>query len=519
MKYKVMLCVVALFAIFNAGAQTLDLSNEWTYTLGQKMPLEQAKPSEKSSPWVQKDTLMRKTGLAFFRRKVVIPSSLKTQWNNTGVAALYLGRIQQADETFFNGVSVGKTPSSDVQRVYLIPDNIIQWDGENTIEIRVEHWGQQGGSTALPSFGEAKPENVFSVRQRTDENLRTSVARGQATRQLEISSALQKEMEATVEAAYYDINNKLLHKAEKRALLKNGVNTIPFAYTSPSSFLKVVYTLQVPAYNLTRSWNELSGYEPVVYKSVSPKLSPAVPLRFQPASLGGQKTGGWLGERFLINQEKRLKKVDEAALLEGYVNKPGKHAWIGEHVGKFLEAAANTYRSTGDQDLKLQLDRTAQHLIAAQKEDGYLGTYTSDNEWTSWDVWSHKYNLVGLLAYYELSGYEPALAAAKKIGDLLVAKFGREEGKRNIIRAGAHVGMAATSVIDPMTDLYQFTGNKTYLDFCYYIVDAFDVTDGSALGAGLLLLILLLWPIGALVIFWKARRDPASSDETRHRNG
>jgi DUF1680 family protein len=38
--------------------------------------------------------------------------------------------------------------------------------------------------------------------------------------------------------------------------------------------------------------------------------------------------------------------------------------------------------------------------------------------------------------------------------------------------------MAATSVIDPMTDLYLFTADKRYLDFCYYIVDSYNVKDG-----------------------------------------
>ncbi|TDH28735.1 hypothetical protein EXU57_01290 [Segetibacter sp. 3557_3] len=32
-----------------------------------------------------------------------------------------------------------------------------------------------------------------------------------------------------------------------------------------------------------------------------------------------------------------------------------------------------------------------------------------------------------------------------------------------------------------MTDLYLFTGDKKYLDFCYYIVDSYNVKDGPAL--------------------------------------
>ena len=38
-------------------------------------------------------------------------------------------------------------------------------------------------------------------------------------------------------------------------------------------------------------------------------------------------------------------------------------------------------------------------LIAAQLPDGYLGTYPNDKRWTAWDVWVHKYDLIGLLRH------------------------------------------------------------------------------------------------------------------------
>lgn len=68
-------------------------------------------------------------------------------------------------------------------------------------------------------------------------------------------------------------------------------------------------------------------------------------------------------------------------------------------------------------------------LINTQLENGYLGTYTPDQYWTSWDVWSHKYNLHGLLTYYATTGYKPALEASKKMGDLLCRTFGKKMDK------------------------------------------------------------------------------------------
>jgi len=128
----------------------------------------------------------------------------------------------------------------------------------------------------------------------------------------------------------------------------------------------------------------------------------------------------------------------------------------------------------------------ARELIATQLPDGYLGTYTDDQRWTSWDVWVHKYDLLGLLAYYQATGYQPALEAARKIGDLLARTFGTGPGQRDIIAAGTHVGMAATSVLEAMVNLYRFTGDIRYLNFCDYLVRSWDQPNGPKIMASLL---------------------------------
>lgn len=212
---------------------------------------------------------------------------------------------------------------------------------------------------------------------------------------------------------------------------------------------------------------------------------PAVPAkvadRFVPAPYEAQQINGILGERMRINLEKRLLRVDEESLLRGFEKRPGEHPWIGEHIGKYLHAASNTWLYTHDATLKTQMDRMAQRLIATQMDDGYLGTYTQKQRWTSWDVWVHKYDLLGLMSYYAATGYEPALDTARKAGNLLVATFGDRPGQRDIIASSTHTGMAATSVLEPMVLLYRWTGDTRYLDFCRYILRAWEQPNGPKL--------------------------------------
>lgn len=177
---------------------------------------------------------------------------------------------------------------------------------------------------------------------------------------------------------------------------------------------------------------------------------------------------GYVGHRVERNTRGILLHKDEKALLEPFRDRTTRdQAWAGEHVGKWLSAASMAYAYSKDDELRAKLKRVADGLVATQLDNGYLGTYTPENYWTGWDVWVHKYNLLGLEAYYLATGNATVLPACRKVGDLLADTFG-PQGK-DILQAGEHGGMAPASVLEPIAELYRLTGEKRYRAFAEYI--------------------------------------------------
>jgi DUF1680 family protein len=188
--------------------------------------------------------------------------------------------------------------------------------------------------------------------------------------------------------------------------------------------------------------------------------------------------GGWVGERMTANESNRLARIDVDRLLEGYRKRPGRQTWDGEHVGKWLHAATLAWAHTGDAALRQKLDHAVEELAKCQLEDGYLGTYTDDHRWTEWDVWAHKYNLLGLLTYIQYTGNETPMATCRRMADLLCRTFGEAPGQKDLLKAGFHMGMAPTSVLEPMVLLYRATGEQRYRDFCDYILRTWESPGG-----------------------------------------
>ncbi len=161
--------------------------------------------------------------------------------------------------------------------------------------------------------------------------------------------------------------------------------------------------------------------------------------------------------------------------------------WRGEHVGKWMIAAAQEAYRTDDKELEQHLKTVAAYLISQQRENGYLGTYALPLRIThdsivnvkSWDIWVHGYLVEGLLTLNRYFPDPQYLEAARKIMDMIYHEF-VEKGK-SIANVSYHSGMVGTGTIGPAVEMYQATGDKKYLELATYCVDEMEKRPGLGL--------------------------------------
>ena len=198
--------------------------------------------------------------------------------------------------------------------------------------------------------------------------------------------------------------------------------------------------------------------------------------------LPATEIGGILGERLALWRTNRLwHAVESPFLLAGFERPPGTHPWQGEHVGKWLHAATLALEQTRDQKILRALETTVRRLLASQQPDGYIGTYAPKARFcappgkhtrSSWDVWTARYVLYGLLAYEQFHPDPAVVKACARLGELLLATFG--PGKADLTTTGTRYGLSATVLLESVVMLYERTGDKRFLAFAERIHESME---------------------------------------------
>ncbi len=191
------------------------------------------------------------------------------------------------------------------------------------------------------------------------------------------------------------------------------------------------------------------------------------------------KLEGFIKEILDASYQHRILAQNVDRLVAPFRNRTETSCWQSEFWGKWFTSAALAYRYRPEPELKNVLDNAVTKLLATQTPNGYIGNYVDSSELENWDIWGRKYCMLGLLAYYDITGNIASLQAAGKEADYLISELA--DKKVMIIKKGNHRGMAATSVLEPIVLLYSRTGDKRYLLFAQEIVRQWETPEGPKL--------------------------------------
>lgn len=191
------------------------------------------------------------------------------------------------------------------------------------------------------------------------------------------------------------------------------------------------------------------------------------------------RLNGYVGEKLDASYKNRIVAQNVERLIAPFRNRTETSCWQSEFWGKWFTSAMLAYHYKPEPQLKKILDQAVEGLIATQTPDGYIGNYADDKHLASWDIWGRKYCMLGLISYFDLTKDPKSLQAAAKVADHLM----KELKDRNvlIVKMGNHRGMAASSVLEPICQLYSRTGDQKYLDFAQEIVRQWETPDGPQL--------------------------------------
>lgn len=134
--------------------KVVDLKEEWKFSILGSEKWESADFDDSKwesikvpSSWEQQG-YNGYDGYGYYRKTINIDSELKNQF-----LYLFLGYVDDVDEVYFNGKQIGRTggfppnyeTAYNAKRKYLIPIDLINYSGANTLAVKVYDAGQEGG--------------------------------------------------------------------------------------------------------------------------------------------------------------------------------------------------------------------------------------------------------------------------------------------------------------------------------------------------------------------------------------
>ncbi len=206
------------------------------------------------------------------------------------------------------------------------------------------------------------------------------------------------------------------------------------------------------------------------------RVKPKVADMQSPLRPGAVQIQGFLGQQIDLCITNRVEAQVVEDLLRPFRARQDVNEWRSEFWGKWVTSAIAAYRYTRDPKLKEIIDRAVNGLLDTQAPDGYIGSYPDNGHRKAWDIWGRKYTLLGLLAWYDVTGEKKILDAACRQADFLLGEVG--PGKASPFENDMWQGLASSSILEPMALLYRRTGRSEYLEFCEYLIQLWPTPNG-----------------------------------------
>ena len=176
---------------------------------------------------------------------------------------------------------------------------------------------------------------------------------------------------------------------------------------------------------------------------------------------------GWLREQLIRSREGmggHLDELEPAMLRDPYLRHSSDKGW-GESIqagwgaeisGNFWFAEVVLAYSLDDEGLKKKVTDWVDGVLAARFPDGYMGTYTEqDDRFDDYNAWGTACGMRALLLYHDATGRQDVLDA---VHDCLLWFCRNWAGDRKTRYAGGYI-------IEPLVWCYSLTGDKRLLDF------------------------------------------------------
>ncbi|MHB1153303.1 MAG: beta-L-arabinofuranosidase domain-containing protein [Eubacteriales bacterium] len=194
--------------------------------------------------------------------------------------------------------------------------------------------------------------------------------------------------------------------------------------------------------------------------------------KLKPLKLGSITPRGWLREQLLRNKDGmggHLDELEPRMIATPYTTKETeprwgearKAGWGAEISGNYWTGLIELAFTLNDPELIAKTDRWVSEVLAYQRPDGYLGTYTeTDDLFDDYNAWGTSCGMNALLAYYDATGQEEVLNAVYRCMIWFCENWTGDKKTR-------YAGIAITST---MAACYHYTGDVRLTAFCedYY---------------------------------------------------